>query len=127
MFIYTSPGKNSLLFLTVGLVGAVLIGCSDSEPVAEHKPHPVEAGDTCHLCGMIIENHLGPKGQLYVKGDANVRRFCSTRDLFAWMLQPENEPNIAEIYVHDIAAEPLQAPSDKTFIDARKAWYVCRQ
>ncbi len=119
-----SPGKSGLLFLAVGLVGTVLIGCSDSESVAEHKPQSIEAGDTCHLCGMIIENHPGPKGQLYVKGDNNVRRFCSTRDLFAWMLQPENKPNIAEIYVHDMYAEPWQAPNDKAFIDARKAWYV---
>ncbi|WP_461536503.1 nitrous oxide reductase accessory protein NosL [Spongorhabdus nitratireducens] len=124
MLITNMLNRTTLFALLTGFLIALLTACSDPETVVEHKPVPIESGDTCHLCGMIIKNHPGPKGELYAKGSEVVKRFCSTRDLFAWVLQPENQPNIDAIFVHDMAVSPWNTPDDEAFINARDAWYV---
>ncbi len=53
-----------------------------------------------------------------------MQKFCSTRDLFGFILQPETQRKIKEIYVHDMSKSPWHSPDDNYFIDARQAWYV---
>lgn len=110
--------------LTVALL---LGGCGPSSQTGSVVgPAALEHGDECHLCGMLIERFAGPRGELAVQGDATPRKFCSTRDLFAFALQPENRDRIQAIYVHDMGRNDWASPSpDPTaFTDARTAWYV---
>ncbi len=102
-----------------------LIGCSE-EPQQKmaRQAAAIESGDECHLCGMIISNFPGPKGESYQANSDSVMKFCSTRDLFAFLLQPENARQAREIYVHDMSKTPWLKPEDQYFIDARTAWYV---
>lgn len=51
-------------------------------------------------------------------------QFCSTRDMFAFIVDPENQQNIQEVYVHDMAVTPWDHPDDETYIDARQAFFV---
>ncbi|QYJ92032.1 nitrous oxide reductase accessory protein NosL [Shewanella halotolerans] len=117
---------NSPLFM--GLVSLLLLGLSacgqESEHNAIREAVAMEHGDECHLCGMLIGNFPGPKGELYLKTEETVKKFCSTRDLFSFLLDPEYRKQVKEIYVHDMAKSPWQAPLDSHFIDARQAWYV---
>lgn len=104
---------------------AALIGCGESPQEKMMKQAvAIESSDECHLCGMIISNFPGPKGESFQTGSEEVLKFCSTRDLFAYILQPENERQVQQIFVHDMSQTPWQKPNDEHFIDAKAAWYV---
>jgi len=89
----------------------------------------IETADECHLCGMLISNFAGPKGELFRKEvtamDSNmVKKFCSTRDMFSFYLDPENKRNVTTMLVHDMSKSPWDSPNDKYFINAKDAWFV---
>jgi len=102
-----------------------LFSCSDN--AVEEKvltAVTIEKADECHLCGMIIEGFAGPKGAVSHKTDEVVRKFCSTRDMFTYYLDPENKRNIAQLLVHDMSQVPWDTPKDELFINAKDAYYV---
>ena len=101
-----------------------LIACSDSskqETEVITAVH-IENSDECHLCGMVINQFPGPKGQMFEKGKQRVRKFCSTVDLFSYALQPENKHNIKKIMVHDMTSSPWNNTQATALIDAQHAW-----
>ncbi|SFM68849.1 copper chaperone NosL [Marinobacter zhejiangensis] len=104
----------------------VVAGCSQpssDESVGQLPPVAFESGDECHVCGMVIAGFPGPKGEV-LGGNAPVRKFCSTRDLFSWLLQPEQQHRDYTVYVHDMAQTDWQRPDDAALVDARLAYYV---
>jgi copper chaperone NosL len=117
--------------LLLSIVLVTVIGCSEQSEQQQviHQAVAIESSDECHLCGMLITNFSGPKAELFRKGvteaDGNsVKKFCSTRDMFSFYLDPENKRNVTTILVHDMSKAPWDAPNDGYFIEARKAWYV---
>lgn len=108
---------------------AILVtGCDDSSQQAAKLPAvAIESGDVCHVCGMYITPFPGPKGEAYVRGANKPFKFCSTRDLFSWLLQPENKIAATSVYVDDMGATDWKHPKDSAFVDARTAWYVVDQ
>jgi len=124
--------KHTLPMVLVTLFSvSLLFSCSKSEEGAQtlHEAVAIESNDECHLCGMLISNFSGPKGELFRKGiteaDGNsVKKFCSTRDMFSFYLDPENKRNVTSILVHDMSKSPWETPNDAYFIDARNAWFV---
>ncbi|WP_299200789.1 nitrous oxide reductase accessory protein NosL [uncultured Amphritea sp.] len=117
--------KHWLKLFTILLSLAMLAGCGEDEKeTMVRQAITIESGAECHLCGMIISNFPGPKGQLYAKGGRGNMQFCSTRDLFAFIVDPENQQNIQEVFVHDMAVTPWDHPDDETYIDARQAFFV---
>ena len=121
---------KSLAFITVLVVAVTsLMSCSDNAEQQQmlHKAVAMESADECHLCGMLITRFDGPKGEIFRKetGD-QVFKFCSTRDMFSYYLDPENKRNVAQMLVHDMSKMPWGSDSinDKYFIDAKTAWYV---
>lgn len=91
---------------------------------APSGPRPIEAGDECHVCGMILARFPGPMGEVIADGQPRALKFCSTRDLFAYLLQPEAGAVVREVYVHDMAGARWDHPLDAPLVDARRAWYV---
>jgi len=114
-----------LLFL-LALIVAGLSGCSETTKVEERALSAVhiDNSDECHLCGMVINQFPGPKGQLFEKNKQTVRKFCSTNDLFSYALQPEHKHNLQKILVHDMSNAQWDNPQETGFIDAKDAWYV---
>jgi len=107
------------------LAAAVLAaGCGREQQAVHHSPQPIASGDECHVCGMIIKRFPGPKAEAFVAGSDTPFKFCSTRDLFAYLLQPETKSQVRDIYVHDMGATNWAHPDDGAFMDARNAWYV---
>ena len=104
----------------------VMSGCGENPTELQLAQHAmtIERGDECHLCGMIITGFPGPKGQLYKRGSEHNMKFCSTRDMFAYLLDPEHQHAIQTVYVHDMAKGLWNTPDDEFYIDARTAWYV---
>ncbi|PSF12545.1 nitrous oxide reductase accessory protein NosL [Marinobacter shengliensis] len=113
-------------WLIAALTAITLAGCSNGEQQTAAKPDPVhfDSGDECHVCGMVITSFPGPKGQAFTERQQHTRKFCSTKDMFAWFLQPENENRDHTLYVHNMAETHWDHPDDTHLIDAREAWYV---
>ncbi|PRB84238.1 nitrous oxide reductase accessory protein NosL [Pseudomonas sp. MYb185] len=109
--------------LLVLLLGLTLAACGDPEE-AQVTLDPVAFHDTdeCHVCGMIIMDFTGPKGQVVERGE--VKKFCSTAEMLSWWLQPENRILQARLYVHDMAQSHWDHPDDGHLVDATQAWYV---
>lgn len=113
--------------LTVAI--SSLMSCSDKAEQQQmlHKAVAMESSDECHLCGMLITRFDGPKGEVFRKETGEqVFKFCSTRDMFSYYLDPENKRNVAQMLVHDMSKMPWGSDSidDKHFIDAKTAWFV---
>ncbi len=119
--------KRPLQFGFFIFLFSMLTAC-DSGSRETHKNPAVEivAGDECHLCGMYITQFSGPKGEAYVRGNPRALKFCSTRDLFSYILQPDVKTIAREIYVHDMGKTDLPELSMRAsyFTDARSAYYV---
>lgn len=118
----------SVIFISACLL---IGGCSEAEQERQTLQQAVniETSDECHLCGMIISQYPGPKGELYrqevtQENSNKVKKFCSTRDLFSFYLDPENTRNMTKMFVHDMSKSPWTKADDQYFIDATKAWYV---
>jgi len=112
------------LILTITLL--IVSGCGEtpSELQLAQNAMAIERSDECHLCGMIINGFPGPKGQLYKRGSEQNMKFCSTRDMFAYLLDPEHKHAIQTVYVHDMEKGLWDTPDDEFYINARTAWYV---
>ncbi len=52
------------------LAGLLLTGCGESEPETLAPPVPIMSGDSCHVCGMLISGHPGPKGEVFMDKQA---------------------------------------------------------
>lgn len=118
--------KFVLQWVLACMAAVMLAGCSGSEEQVAKAPDPVhfESGDECHVCGMVITNFPGPKGQAFTEREQDVRKFCSTKDMFAWFLQPENVNRDHTLYVHNMAQAEWASPDDTQLINAREAFYV---
>jgi copper chaperone NosL len=120
--------RKSILGLGLLLAGVLaLAGCSEPQKIAAtERPAAVhiEDGDECHVCGMAISGFPGPKGEVITEKNQQVYKFCSTRDMFSWVLQPENIKRDHTLYVHDMAQSEWDSPVDAALIDARDAFYV---
>lgn len=117
--------QTGLGWLLAMAAALLLAGCSD-ETKQEINTDPVtfQAGDECHVCGMLITEWPGAKGQSINRQNGETHKFCSTVDMFSWLLQPENKTLQAKIYVHDMAKTHWDHPEDEHLMDAREAWYV---
>lgn len=103
----------------------LVAGCGESpREHSDYEPVAIEPGDECHVCGMIITRFPGPKGEAFVRHGAGALKFCSTRDLFSWLLQPGTANQVEAIYVHDMAESEWDSPPFSAMVDARTAWYV---
>lgn len=114
------PLFKTLLTLVIGLA---LLACS--EPESEQQslaPVAFHASDECHVCGMIITDFPGPKGQALSKSET--KKFCSAAEMLGWWLQPENRIGDARLYVHDMGRSEWLKPDDSHLIDATGAFYV---
>jgi len=121
--------KNITLLLSVIILSVSITACSDKDEQQKiiHQAVAMESSDECHLCGMLITHFDGPKGEIFRKEQGEtVFKFCSTRDMFSYYLDPENKRNVSQMLVHDMSKMPWGSNSinDKYFIDAKNAWYV---
>ena len=115
----TGLSKRHFLKLTGASLLLTACGKQTAEPETRQPVTRIEHGDECRLCGMIISNFPGPKGQLYERGYATSMKFCSTRDMFAYWLDPEHKHNIQNAYVQDMTVVPWESASIGRAIDAR--------
>jgi copper chaperone NosL len=121
--------KNIAFALSIVLLSFSITACSDinEQQQVMHNAVAMESSDECHLCGMLITHFDGPKGEVFRKEQGDkVMKFCSTRDMFSYYLDPENTRNVSQMLVHDMSKMPWGSESidDKHLINAKSAWYV---
>ncbi|TKB50154.1 nitrous oxide reductase accessory protein NosL [Ferrimonas aestuarii] len=116
-------------YLMMLMLAAILGGCG--QPQAEPTGLDAQSSDLiigeqrrCHQCGMFIKRYPGPKAMVRVKGQESALAFCSTGDMFQFVLQPENVRQIKEVWVHDMGKTDWDNPQDHAFMPAEKAWFV---
>lgn len=107
---------------------AMLAACGDAGGPAR-RAVDVQPDDICAVCGMELSRSPGPRAQAWIAGRARPLLFDSTRDFFAYVLQPENQSGLQDMFVQDSARIDWQRPGRDaaTFIDARSAVYVAWQ
>lgn len=115
------PAGIVLVLLTALSVSA----CGEEQPKADVQP-PAELTREAigYYCNMIVKDHLGPKGQIFLHGRSEPLWFSSVRDALAFTLLPEEPKNITAIYVNDMGRASWSSPEDDTWIEARDAWFV---
>ncbi len=108
-------------FFTLLVLILSLAACSQPEEV-NYQAQAIHDEDECAVCGMLITRFPGPKGQAIF--DHEHVKFCSTRDMVAFVTDEENSHRISDVFVHDMEKTPWKAPTQDSYIDGRKAWYV---
>jgi len=116
---------QSLLRGFAALLGLLLVAACGEEQTAK-VPAPAELTRDAigHYCNMIVEDHHGPKGQIYLADSDKPVWFSSVRDTIAFTLLPEEPKKIAAIYVNDMGRAAWDKPEAGTWIEATTAWYV---
>lgn len=111
------------------LVALLLTACSARQAPPPQAAVDIHKGDACAVCGMYIDAGPGPRAEAWVQGYKAPLKFGSTRDFFAYALDPENKARLEQLLVQDSARINWQHPSNaaQTFVDARTAWYVAWQ
>ena len=116
--------------MRLALVAALLLlplsACSkQGKQAALPPPQEISASSTAQFCGMLLSEHSGPKGQIFVRGNPQPLWFASVRDTLAFTLMPETPKDIAAIYVSDMGrAKNWDQPERGAWIEAHRALYV---
>ncbi len=113
----------SLVF-TVWLFVLLGAACSEEAPQPVPEPRELTPDAVGYFCGMLVSNHNGPKGQIFLAGRDEPLWFTSVRDTLAFTHLPGEPKNILAIYVTDVGRASWDQPEPGTWIDARKAFYV---
>lgn len=114
-----------LALALAALLSAAACGSGADSEAPPPPPQAVTLESVGHYCGMALNEHGGPKGQIFIKGRAAPVWFSSIKQVFAYTLLPEEPKAISAIYVNDMGtAGPDGAPDPSVWIDARQAYYV---
>lgn len=111
--------------LCVVLLAFVAAGCDSQEvSVTVPKPAELEGDEIGYYCNMIVLNHMGPKGQVFLADKEEPLWFSSARDTIAFTMLPEEPKNISAVYVSDMGKASWDHPKPGAWVDAHSAWYV---
>lgn len=102
----------------------LLPACGEDETAVMPPPRALSGDATGYYCNMIVEDHPGPKGQIFLSDRTEPIWFSSVRDTLAFTRLPEEPKDITAIYVNDMGRASWEAPEPDTWIDAKDAWYV---
>ena len=113
----------SRLLIVLAAVVPTAMGCDDDE-ATRPEARELTRDATGHYCNMIVADHHGPKGQVFLESRDEPLWFSSVRDAIAFTMLPDEPKNITAIYVNDMSRANWNVPEPGTWIDARAAWYV---
>jgi copper chaperone NosL len=113
--------KTAVLFIAI-----VLAACSQQQQEIKPLPQLSSRDDVGYFCGMIVEDHQGPKSQLFLAGNEDPLWFTSVRDGIAYTLLPGESGVTSAFYVTAMDKSDWNHPEKQgaAWIEARSAWYV---
>lgn len=114
------------LLAAAALLALALVACDDDQgKVVSVVPQEPGLDSVAHYCGMIVANHPGPKGQIFLKGQDAPVWFASVRDTVAYTMLPDEQQTVRAIFVNDMGrATDWERPAPGTWVEARAAFYV---
>ena len=86
------------------LLAAPLACCKRDADAPPPPPRDATDTATAYFCGMSVNEHAGPKAQIFVRDLADPFWFSSVRDAFAFIMLPETPKAVTAIYVNDMAS-----------------------
>ncbi|MGO9755751.1 MAG: nitrous oxide reductase accessory protein NosL [Roseiarcus sp.] len=113
-------------FLLALLAAPLLASCKQDRGAAIAPP-PREVSDdsVAQFCGMLLNEHAGPKAQIFIRGLPDPYWFATVRDAFAFVMLPEMPKAIAAIYVNDMAkVTNWERPEPGLWVEASQAFFV---
>lgn len=104
----------------------LLASCNQKQAQQTPVPQSPTRDDIGYFCGMIVEEHKGPKSQLFLSGNAKPLWFTSVRDGIAYTLLPEETGTVLALFVTTVDAADWDHPEQQpqAWINADQAWYV---
>jgi copper chaperone NosL len=111
-------------FLLIAFMVIALAACSRGN-ASIPSPAEVTSDSVAEFCGMSLNEHAGPKAQIFLQGEANPHWFASVHNAFAYTMLREQPHEIAAFYVNDMGkAKNWDRPEAGTWIEAHKAVFV---
>ena len=101
-----------------------LVACGDGKESNVPNPQEPTAQTIGYICNMSLAEHTGPKGQIFLHGEAAPLWFSSVRDAFTYLYLDGATRTIAAFYVNDMGRASWAKPEPGTWIDAHKALFV---
>ena len=103
-----------------------LAACGQEEATELPDPEPIDRHDSAYFTGMIIPDHDGPKGQIWIAGHDEPLWFSNVRDTKSFTLLPEEQgKQVRVIYVQGLGkAESWDHPGREAWIRTTDAYYV---
>lgn len=106
------------------VLALLLVGCNEEE-VALPAPLEPSGEASAHFCGMVVANHPGPKGQIWLADRDAPLWFPSVRDTIAYLMIPERDSRVVAVYVNDMGrAGDWDAPATGAWVLAEEARFV---
>ncbi len=109
------------------LAAALLAACGGAPGDGRGAPPPQAMTEEAvgHYCGMNLDEHIGPKGQILLRDREAPVWFSTIREVFAYTLLPEEPKAILAIYVQDMGrADADGNPPADAWIEARSAHFL---
>lgn len=104
------------------LLLAIPLASCKREQAAAPPPRPLDEAATAYFCSMAVNEHAGPKAQIFVRDIPNPYWFASVRDAFSFLMLPETPKPATAIYVNDMTNADWAHPGP--WIDAHTAFFV---
>jgi len=111
----------------VAALGILLIfaGCGQTTVAVAPQPKEPNSHAIGHYCRMTLTEHVGPKGQILLKGWEEPLWFTSVHDAFTYLAEDlVNEHEMAGFWVNDMGKGSWEKPAPGSWIDAKGAFYV---
>ena len=125
----TMFADRSAAVATAALLLGALAACGRHAVAPPQQAVAIPDDAVSASCGMRVAGAPGPRGEAWVAGHKAPLIFGSTRDLLAYMLQPDNKATLQQAFVQDCARIDWHhvSPATSTFVPARRAYYVAWQ
>lgn len=108
-----------------GLALLLVTGCLPDAVGETPLPKEISRDESGYYCGMIVADHPGPKGQVFVGDALEPIWFPSVRDTLAFLMLPGEQKNLRAVYVSDMArAMTWESPEPGSWVEAEAAWFV---
>jgi copper chaperone NosL len=115
--------KLSTIFLLA--ISFSLGACNDTDKATLPPPSEFTSDDMGQICGMLLSDHPGPKGQIYLIDQKQPLWFATVRETIAYVRMGDGANAIRVIYVNDMGkAQSWAVPGPGTWINADKAVFV---
>jgi copper chaperone NosL len=112
--------------LALAVICLALAACDQEQAsVTQPPPHDLTPDAIGYFCGMNVQEHPGPKGQIILASRSDPVWFSSARDALAFTMLPEEPKDIQAIYVSDMGKAPSwDKPGAANWVEAHRAVFV---